>query len=342
MIGPRTSSSLTEKCRFRTLWCHRFHVWSRLEENASNQLRVPPPSIEFVLPSPTLGYPGFEAPDPVWQIRKGTSAEEVQLKQNEATKTFVTASTSRRKQQQELLARAIATETLRRREARQSFHLTTCPVLERAAIEPAFNKEHRDESNIDDGLTNSGTVNSGTTAGQIGGSSSIQDEYTAAVRRLSLAPINRTVLNQARNLSWRQSSIPWLRNSVVAHDDEDRWLSGFHSLFPSQPLQQAQMVFPSALCSASVSLIHLLDDTAINEHGIAVNTIAEYVIFNCLLEDTTLFLRFIFERLTRIKNKDELMFILRKMIQRLPELPTQTAHALFNNLVSAEILLVLF
>lgn len=67
------------------MWCHRFHVWSRLEENAPSQLRVPPSFIEFVLPSPTLGYPGFEAPDPVWQIRKGTSAEEVQLKQNEAT-----------------------------------------------------------------------------------------------------------------------------------------------------------------------------------------------------------------------------------------------------------------
>uniref|UniRef100_A0A3Q0KT99 UNC80 domain-containing protein n=1 Tax=Schistosoma mansoni TaxID=6183 RepID=A0A3Q0KT99_SCHMA len=319
--------------RFRTLWCHRFHVWSRLEENAPSQLRVPPSFIEFVLPSPTLGYPGFEAPDPVWQIRKGTSAEEVQLKQNEATKTFVTASTSRRKQQQELLARAIATETMRRREARQSFHLTTCPVLERATIEPAFSKEHRDEGNIDDSIANSSGFNSGVGGGQIGVSNSTQDEYTAAVRRLSLAPINRTVLNQARNLSWRQSSIPWLRNSVIAHDDEDRWLSGFHSLFPSQPLQQAQLVFPSALCSASVLLINLLDDTAINEHGTAVNTIAEYVIFNCLLEDTPLFLRFIFERLTRIKNKDELIFILRKMIQRLPELPMQTAHALFNNLV---------
>ncbi|CAH8674278.1 unnamed protein product [Schistosoma rodhaini] len=319
--------------RFRTLWCHRFHVWSRLEENAASQLRVPPSFIEFVLPSPTLGYPGFEAPDPVWQIRKGTSAEEVQLKQNEATKTFVTASTSRRKQQQELLARAIATETMRRREARQSFHLTTCPVLERATIEPAFSKEHRDEGNIDDSIANSSGFNSGAGGGQIGVSNSTQDEYTAAVRRLSLAPINRTVLNQARNLSWRQSSIPWLRNSVIAHDDEDRWLSGFHSLFPSQPLQQAQLVFPSALCSASVLLINLLDDTAINEHGTAVNTIAEYVIFNCLLEDTPLFLRFIFERLTRIKNKDELIFILRKMIQRLPELPMQTAHALFNNLV---------
>ncbi|KAH8865931.1 Protein unc-80 like [Schistosoma japonicum] len=319
--------------RFRTLWCHRFHVWSRLEINASSQLRVPPSFIEFVLPSPTLGYPGFEAPDPVWQIRKGTSAEEVQLKQNEATKTFVTASTSRRKQQQELLARAIATETMRRREARQLFHLTTCPVLERAAIEPAFSKEHKDESNIDENIANASGGSSGAGGGQIGVSSSTQDEYTAAVRRLSLAPINRTVLNQARNLSWRQSSIPWLRNSVLAHDDDDRWLSGFHSLFPSQPLQQAQLVFPSALCSASVPLIHLLDDTALNEHGTAVNTIAEYVIFNCLLEDTTLFLRFIFERLTRIKNKDELMFVLRKMIQRLPELPMQTAHALFNNLV---------
>ncbi|CAI2734654.1 unnamed protein product [Schistosoma spindalis] len=333
MRHEKPSQRFNAILRFRTLWCHRFHVWSRLEENAPSQLRVPPSFIEFVLPSPTLGYPGFEAPDPVWQIRKGTSAEEVQLKQNEATKTFVTASTSRRKQQQELLARAIATETMRRKEARQSFHLTTCPVLERATIEPAFSKEHRDEGNIDDNIANSAGFNSGAGGGQIGVSNSTQDEYTAAVRRLSLAPINRTVLNQARNLSWRQSSIPWLRNSVIAHDDEDRWLSGFHSLFPSQPLQQAQLVFPSALCSASVLLINLLDDTAINEHGTAVNTIAEYVIFNCLLEDTPLFLRFIFERLTRIKNKDELIFILRKMIQRLPELPMQTAHALFNNLV---------
>lgn len=58
----------------------------------------------------------------------------------------------------------------------------------------------------------------------------------------------------------------------ICHIDEDRWLSGSHSLFPSQPLQQAQLVFPSALCSASVLLINLLDDTAINEHGTAGNS----------------------------------------------------------------------
>ncbi|VEL10277.1 unnamed protein product [Protopolystoma xenopodis] len=74
---------------FRGLWSSRYYVWSRLEEGAANQLKLPPPSIEFVLPSPTLGHPRFEVPDPGWQTRKGTSAEEVQLKQNEATVCYL-------------------------------------------------------------------------------------------------------------------------------------------------------------------------------------------------------------------------------------------------------------
>ncbi|TPP63105.1 hypothetical protein FGIG_03319 [Fasciola gigantica] len=302
------SQRLNAILRFRALWTHRYHVWSRLDEGAPNQLRLPPSIIEFVLPSPTLGYPGYEAPDPVWQIRKGTSAEEVQLKQNEATKTFVTASTSRRKQQQELLVRALAAEAIRRRDARRHFHLTTCPVLERAAIEPAFSKEHRDEG-TDDGPNSATGVGPGTVGGAIssnsgaassssgggvggvggvcsgsvgvsagggggsgggsGASSSMQEEFAAAVRRLSVAPINRNLWNQTRNSSWRQGSIPWFRTCAVNHDDEDR--GGTHSLFPSQPLQQAQSIFPSALCAATVPLIHLLDDTSVNEQGMAAN-----------------------------------------------------------------------
>ncbi|KAF6779228.1 hypothetical protein AHF37_01155, partial [Paragonimus kellicotti] len=324
---------------FRALWIHRHHVWSRLDEGAPNQLRLPPPFIEFVLPSPTLGYPGYETPDPAWQIRKGTSAEEVQLKQNEATKTFVTASTSRRKQQQELLARALAAETLRRRDARRQFHLTTCPVMERAALEPALNKEHRDEGLTEDGINqqmNAGAnMTGGTTAVGSGGGgvNAIQEEFSAAMRRLSVAPVNRNMLNQGRNSSWRQGSIPWFRNSALAHDDDDRGCGGWHSLVPTQPLQQAQYIFPSALCAATVLLIHLLDDTAVNDQGVAVNTIAEYCVFQCLLEDTTLFMRFILERLTRTHHKGELIFVLRKMIQRLPGLPMQSAHIIFNNLV---------
>ncbi|CAL8087525.1 unnamed protein product [Calicophoron daubneyi] len=334
---------LNATLRFRALWTHRYHVWSRLDETASTQLRLPPSFIEFVLPSPTLGYPGYEAPDPVWQIRKGTSAEEVQLKQNEATKTFVTASTSRRKQQQELLVRAVAAETIRRREARRKFHLTTCPILERAAVEPSFNKEHRDDGLLEDGTTGTGGATgsggggvSGGGSGTLGantGGATLSEELSATVRRLSVAPMSRGLFGQTRSSSWRQGSIPWFRSSAITHDEDERIFGGSHSLFPSQPLQQAQYIFPSALCAATVPLIHLLDDTSVNDQGAAVNTVAEFVVFQCLLEDTALFLRFILERLTRTRQKDELIFVLRKMIRRLPELPTQSAHAIFNNLV---------
>ncbi|KAF8565275.1 hypothetical protein P879_07926 [Paragonimus westermani] len=176
----------------------------------------------------------------------------------------------------------------------------------------------------------SGTAVSGSGGG---GGNAIQEEFSAAMRRLSVAPVNRSMVNQGRNSSWRQGSIPWFRNSALTHDDDDRGYGGWHSLFPTQPLQQAQYIFPSALCAATVLLIHLLDDTAVNDQGIAVNTIAEYCVFQCLLEDTTLFMRFILERLTRTHHKGELIFVLRKMIQRLPGLPMQSAHTIFNNLV---------
>ncbi|VDN42540.1 unnamed protein product [Dibothriocephalus latus] len=66
-------------------------------------------------------------------------------------KTFVTASTSRRKQQQELLARAVSAAKAQEDEARRVFHMTTCPVLELASAEAAFSKDHREEAGAEDG-----------------------------------------------------------------------------------------------------------------------------------------------------------------------------------------------
>lgn len=39
----------------------------------------------------------------------------------------------------------------------------------------------------------------------------VQEEFNAAVRRLSVAPLNRTLNAQSRHLSWRHGSIPWFR-----------------------------------------------------------------------------------------------------------------------------------
>ncbi|BHF58580.1 Protein unc-80 [Sparganum proliferum] len=313
------NNRLNAVLRFRILWVNRHHVWSRLEEGAALCFKLPPPSIEYVLPSPTLGNPTVEVPDPAWKTRKGTSAEEVQLKQNEATKTFVTASTSRRKQQQELLARAVSAAKAQEDEARRAFHMTTCPVLELASIEAAFSKDHREEASGEDGTV--GVTNS-----------VVQEEFNLAARKVSFAPLNRSMNMQSRSFSWRNGSIPIFRDNVTLMDDDESSGGGL-TLLCTHQFQMAQCFFPSCLCAAALPLTDLLDDCAVSREGTAISTVAQEVIWQCLTEDTSLFLRNIFEKLTRAPHKDELICILRKLVQRLPELPMQTAHILFNNLV---------
>uniref|UniRef100_A0A5K3ET37 Ras-GAP domain-containing protein n=1 Tax=Mesocestoides corti TaxID=53468 RepID=A0A5K3ET37_MESCO len=315
------NNRLNAVLRFRVLWTARQQVWSRLEDGASHYLKVPPPLIEYVLPSPTLGNPSTQVPDPAWETRKGTSAEEVQLKQNEATKTFVTASTSRRKQQQELLARAVTAAKLARDEARRMFHLTTCSILELAATEAILSKDHRSDETAGGEDGNTGMTNS-----------VVQEEFNLAARKVSFAPTNRSLNMQSRSFSWRNGSIPMFRDNVTLFDDDDS--GGCNTTMPLiHQLQMAQTFFPSCICAAVLPLTNLMDDSAVNNEGIAVSSVVEKVIWQCLLEDTSLFLRYIFEKLTRVPHKDDLVSIIRKLVQRLPELPMQTAHILFNNLV---------
>lgn len=49
--------------------------------------------------------------------------------------------------------------------------------------------------------------------------------------------------------------------------DEEGMVTGLP--VPSQPLQQAQSVFPSSICSAVVNIIHLLDDVEVNSDGVS-------------------------------------------------------------------------
>uniref|UniRef100_A0A1I8HSC2 UNC80 domain-containing protein n=1 Tax=Macrostomum lignano TaxID=282301 RepID=A0A1I8HSC2_9PLAT len=124
--------------RFRSLWMSRFQVWLRLEDGAASNFKIPPPNIEFVLPSPPLGSVNANIPDPPWMPRVKQSVEEVQLKQDEVAKTFVTASTTRRKQQEELMAKEVTAEEQRRRTARERFPLMGQAVCTLAGYEPAL------------------------------------------------------------------------------------------------------------------------------------------------------------------------------------------------------------
>ncbi|XP_042207937.1 protein unc-80 homolog isoform X3 [Homarus americanus] len=94
----------------------------------------------------------------------------------------------------------------------------------------------------------------------------------------------------------------------------------------------AQQLFPSCLCSAVLTIIHLLDDPAVTLDGIAVYEAAQQVIWSCLVEDSALFLRFFLEKLTR-ERQDVMVRLLRRLVRFIPRLPSQAAFALYNYMV---------
>ena len=60
---------------------------------------------------------------------------------------------------------------------------------------------------------------------------------------------------------------------------------------------------------------------------------AEKVIWDCLVEEPTLFLRTFLEKLTHRNRQEELIFLMRKLLYNIQALPAQTAHSLFNYIV---------
>lgn len=69
---------------------------------------------------------------------------------------------------------------------------------------------------------------------------------------------------------------------------------------------KAHAMFPSSLGSAAIFITQLLDDPAVTLDGNAVYEVAYQVLWNCLVEDSSLFLRYVFEKLTR--GRHEIMF----------------------------------
>lgn len=61
--------------------------------------------------------------------------------------------------------------------------------------------------------------------------------------------------------------------------------------------------------------------------------VAKKVIWNCLVEDTALFIRYFLEKLTTRERQEELMGLLRKLILQFQGIPPQTAYTLLNYLV---------
>ncbi|KAK2588606.1 hypothetical protein KPH14_006375 [Odynerus spinipes] len=135
--------------RFQVLWKLRYQVWPRMEEAAHMTFKVPPPGIEFTLPSPKIGIESLPVVDPPWMPQVKTKVEEVTINQ-ERHRSLVTATKTRKKQQTELIKRALQAQDDKKREERENFLITTIPITVQAAYEPSPVGDDHDEGNVGD------------------------------------------------------------------------------------------------------------------------------------------------------------------------------------------------
>ncbi|UJR28934.1 hypothetical protein I4U23_010152 [Adineta vaga] len=137
--------------KFQTLWRFRYQFWIRLEEGAHSMMKILPPSIEFVLPSPALGVANLQTVDPPWMPHAKTLVQQVALNQEEV-RAVVTASKTRKKHQQELIHSALMAEETSKRVARENFTMSTVPMLQSASFEPLLHqpRDEEEEGHTDD------------------------------------------------------------------------------------------------------------------------------------------------------------------------------------------------
>ncbi|CAB3399025.1 unnamed protein product [Caenorhabditis bovis] len=243
--------------RFYTLWRNRFHAWLKMEEGAQSSFKVPPPGIDFTLPSPPIGQSQLPVVDPPWMPHLKTKIEELSLKEEEhaTSQTIMTMTRTRRKQKQEMVKRAVREAEERQCEQRQLFRLRSSAIVSLAAYEPAL-FHHQQEQN---------------------------EESEANPHTRHVMPV-------------------------------------------------AQPLFPSSLLSIVPTLIDMLDDPQVDQNGVSVGDVAKKVIWSCIVEDPSLFLRHFLEKLTHRDRQEVLMSQLRKLVLRFHPLPSQTAHSLLNYL----------
>ncbi|XP_061918285.1 protein unc-80 homolog isoform X3 [Entelurus aequoreus] len=287
--------------KFYTLWRFRYQVWPRMEEGAQQIFKIPPPSINFTLPSPILGMPCVPIFDPPW-VPQNTGSVQDPINEDQS-KSFSARAVSRSHQRAEHILKNLQQEEEKRRLGREASIVTAIPVAQEACYEPTCSPPPEQEEEA-------------------------EEVVNLASRRLSVSP-SCASSNSHRNYSFRRGSV-WSVRSLASAEDEENTTEHTPT---HHMLQPPQAVFPACICAAVLPIVHLMEDGEVREDGVAVSAVAQQILWNCLIEDPALVLRHFLEKLTVSNRQDELMYMLRKLLLNIGDLPAQTSHILFNYLV---------
>ncbi|XP_066492815.1 protein unc-80 homolog isoform X3 [Tiliqua scincoides] len=298
---PEAVQRLNAILKFHTLWRFRYQVWPRMEEGAQQIFKIPPPSINFTLPSPVLGMPSVPMFDPPWVPQCSGSVQDPI--NEDQSKSFSARAVSRSHQRAEHILKNLQQEEEKKRLGREASLITAIPVTQEACYEPTCSPNSEQEEEV-------------------------EEVANLASRRLSVSP-SCTSSTSHRNYSFRRGSVWSVRSAVSAEDEEHTTEHTPNHHVPQPP----QAVFPACICAAVLPIVHLMEDGEVREDGVAVSAVAQQVLWNCLIEDPSTVLRHFLEKLTISNRQDELMYMLRKLLLNIGDFPAQTSHILFNYLV---------
>uniref|UniRef100_A0A8C6JDT8 Uncharacterized protein n=1 Tax=Melopsittacus undulatus TaxID=13146 RepID=A0A8C6JDT8_MELUD len=298
---PETVQRLNAILKFHTLWRFRYQVWPRMEEGAQQIFKIPPPSINFTLPSPVLGMPSVPMFDPPWVPQCSGSVQDPI--NEDQSKSFSARAVSRSHQRAEHILKNLQQEEEKKRLGREASLITAIPITQEACYEPTCTPSSEQEEEV-------------------------EEVANLASRRLSVSP-SCTSSTSHRNYSFRRGSVWSVRSAVSAEDEEHTTEHTPNHHVPQPP----QAVFPACICAAVLPIVHLMEDGEVREDGVAVSAVAQQVLWNCLIEDPSTVLRHFLEKLTISNRQDELMYMLRKLLLNIGDFPAQTSHILFNYLV---------
>ncbi|XP_060684031.1 protein unc-80 homolog [Hemiscyllium ocellatum] len=298
---PEAVQRINAIVKFNTLWRFRYQVWPRMEEGAQQIFKIPPPSINFTLPSPILGMPSVPMFDPPW-VPQSTGRVQDPISEDQS-KSFSARAVSRSHQRAEHILKNLQQEEEKKRLGREASLITAIPVTQEACYEPSNTPPPELEEEV-------------------------EDAANLASRRLSVSP-SCTSSTSHRNYSFRRGSVWSVRSAVSAEDEED----ATENTPTHHVIQPPQAVFPACICATVLPIVHLMEDGEVREDGVAVSAVAQQVLWNCLIEDPALVLRHFLEKLTISNRQDELIYMLRKLLLNIGDMPAQTSHILFNYLV---------
>ncbi|XP_036021759.1 protein unc-80 homolog isoform X23 [Mus musculus] len=296
-----TVQRLNAVLKFHTLWRFRYQVWPRMEEGAQQIFKIPPPSINFTLPSPVLGMPSVPMFDPPWVPQCSGSVQDPI--NEDQSKSFSARAVSRSHQRAEHILKNLQQEEEKKRLGREASLITAIPITQEACYEPTCTPNSEPEEEV-------------------------EEVANLTSRRLSVSP-SCTSSTSHRNYSFRRGSVWSVRSAVSAEDEEHATEHTPNHHVPQPP----QAVFPACICAAVLPIVHLMEDGEVREDGVAVSAVAQQVLWNCLIEDPSTVLRHFLEKLTISNRQDELMYMLRKLLLNIGDFPAQTSHILFNYLV---------